>query len=187
MNAIDDYLADKAEPQRSTLTELRATIGALLPRAEESIAYGAPAWKVDGTSVAGFAAFAKHCAYLPYSGSVTEGLAAELSAYTVSKGSVAFPSDRPLPKPLVKKLVAARLAELSMVPDTKGAVRDFYPDGGLKARGRMSGGELHSAWTWWRKDGTVMRTGSFDHGRQVGTWTTYDRAGDPLKDTDFGR
>ena len=178
MNAIDDYLAAQPEPQRSTLAALRSTIAGLLPRAEESIAYGAPAWKVDGgTSVAGFAGFAKHCAYLPFSGAVTETLADELAAYTVTKGSVTFPVDKPLPKTVVKKLVAARLAEVSMVPDTKGIVRDLYPDGGLKARGRMKDGELHGAWSWWRKDGTLMRTGSFDRGAQVGTWTTYDATG----------
>ena len=186
MSAIDDYLADTPEPQRSTLAALRATIGSLLPRAEESIAYGAPAWKADGTSVAGFAAFATHCAYLPYSGSVTAALADELSAYTVSKGSVAFPNDRPLPKAVVRKLVAARLDELSMVPDAKGVVRDFHPDGGLRARGRMKDGEPHGAWTWWRKDGTLERTGTYAGGREVGTWTTYDRAGDPVKVRDLG-
>ncbi|HET7901866.1 MAG TPA: DUF1801 domain-containing protein [Candidatus Nanopelagicales bacterium] len=178
MNSIDDYLAAQPEPQRSTLADLRTTISALLPRAEESIAYGAPAWKVDGTSVAGFAAFAQHCAYLPFSGAVTETLGDALAAYTVTKGSVTFPVDTPLPKAVVKKLVAARLAEISMAPDRKGAVRDFYADGGLKAAGRMKDGELHGAWSWWRKDGSLMRTGSFDRGRQVGAWTTYDAAGD---------
>jgi uncharacterized protein YdhG (YjbR/CyaY superfamily) len=177
MNAIDDYLAAQPEPQRTTLTALRATIASLLPRAEESIAYGAPAWKADGTSVAGFAAFAKHCAYLPFSGAVTETLGDELAAYTVTKGSVTFPADKALPKAVVTKLVGARLAEISMVPDKKGGVRDFYPDGGLKAAGRMKDGALHGAWSWWRKDGSLMRTGSFDGGRQVGTWTTYDAAG----------
>ncbi len=177
MNAIDDYLAGQPEPQRTTLAALRSTIAALLPRAEESIAYGAPAWKIEGTSVAGFAGFAKHCAYLPFSGAVTETLADELAAYTITKGSVTFAVDRPLPKAVVKKLVAARLAEVRMVPDKKGVARDLYPDGGLKAQGRMKDGELHGAWSWWRKDGTLMRTGSFDRGRQVGTWTTYDATG----------
>ncbi len=177
MNAIDDYLAGQPEPQRTTLAALRSTIAALLPRAEESIAYGAPAWKIEGTSVAGFAGFAKHCAYLPFSGAVTETLADELAAYTITKGSVTFPVDEPLPKAIVKKLVTARLAEVRMVPDKKGVARDLYPDGGLKAQGRMKDGELHGAWSWWRKDGTLMRTGSFDHGRQVGTWTTYDATG----------
>lgn len=183
MNAIDDYLAGQPEPQRSTLAALRSTIAALLPRAEESIAYGAPAWKVDGTAVAGFAGFAKHCAYLPFSGAVTETLADQLSAYTITKGSVTFPVDRPMPKPVVKKLVAARLAEISMVPDTKGVVRDLYADGGLKARGRMKAGEPHGDWSWWRKDGTLLRTGTFDKGRQTGTWSTYDREGRLVKAT----
>lgn len=185
MNAIDDYLAGQPEPQRTTLTTLRATVAALLPRAEESIAYGAPAWKVDGTSVAGFAGFAKHCAYLPFSGAVTETLSDELSAYTITKGSVTFPVDAPLPKPVVRKLVLARLAEVSMAPDPKGVVRDFYADGGLKAKGRMKDGEPHGDWTWWRKDGTVMRTGAFDRGRRTGTWTTFGRDGGRVKDTRF--
>ena len=187
MNAIDDYLAGQPEPQRTTLAALRTTIAALLPRAEESIAYGAPAWKADGTSVAGFAGFAKHCAYLPFSGAVTESLAPELTAYTITKGSVTFATDRPLPKTVVERLVAARLAELSMVPDAKGVARDFHPDGGLKAKGRLKDGELHGDWSWWRKDGSLLRTGSFDGGRQVGTWTTYDGVGDPVTVKDFGR
>ncbi|MFN8149209.1 MAG: DUF1801 domain-containing protein [Candidatus Nanopelagicales bacterium] len=183
MNAVDDYLAAQPEPQRQTLAALRSTIASLLPRAEESIAYGAPAWKVDGTAVAGFAGFAKHCAYLPFSGSVTETLAEELSAYTITKGSVTFPVDASLPKGVVKKLVAARLAEIRMVPDTKGVARDLFPDGGLKAKGRMKDGEPHGAWSWWRKDGTLMRTGSFDRGRRVGTWTTYDATGAEVSST----
>jgi len=92
-----------------------------------------------------------------------------------------------LRKALRKKLVNARLAEITLSPDSKGITRDFYGDGGLKAKGRMKAGELHGDWTWWRKDGSVMRTGSFDGGRQVGTWTTYDSSGAPVKTTKMGR
>jgi antitoxin component YwqK of YwqJK toxin-antitoxin module len=51
----------------------------------------------------------------------------------------------------------------------------------------MKDGELHGAWSWWRADGTLMRTGSFDRGRQVGEWTTYDTAGHAARTTDKGR
>jgi len=41
-------------------------------------------------------------------------------------------------------------------------------------------------WEFFRKDGTLMRTGSFDLDRQVGIWKTYDREGKLVKETDFG-
>ena len=88
---------------------------------------------------------------------------------------------------LVKKLVKARLAEIAMVPDSKGVARDLYDDGGVKAKGRMKDGELHGAWQWWRRDGSLLRTGTFDRGRPVGVWTTYDTSSAPVKVTDRGR
>jgi antitoxin component YwqK of YwqJK toxin-antitoxin module len=44
---------------------------------------------------------------------------------------------------------------------------------------------MHGAWSWYRTDGSLMRTGSFDRGRQVGIWRTYDRAGNVVKETPF--
>ena len=44
---------------------------------------------------------------------------------------------------------------------------------------------MHGAWEWHRLDGTLMRTGSFDRGLQVGTWRTFDRSGRVVKETDF--
>jgi antitoxin component YwqK of YwqJK toxin-antitoxin module len=50
----------------------------------------------------------------------------------------------------------------------------------------MRDGEMDGYWEWFRLDGTIMRSGSFDCGRQIGTWTTYDRSGAPHKETHFG-
>ena len=76
------------------------------------ISYRVPAFRVGGKTVAGFAAFKNHLSYLPFSGSVIGQLAAELDGYSTTKSSVHFPVDRPLPKPLVKKLIRARLADI---------------------------------------------------------------------------
>jgi len=40
-------------------------------------------------------------------------------------------------------------------------------------------------WEFFRKDGSVMRSGRFDAGEQVGTWTTYDRTGRVVKVTEM--
>jgi uncharacterized protein YdhG (YjbR/CyaY superfamily) len=110
---VDDYLAAVPEPQRATLEQLRATLAELLPDAEQGIAYGVPCFKVGGKGVAGFASYAKHCSYLPMSGSITAELADELTGYTTSKGSVQFAVDAPLPPDLVARLVEARRAEIA--------------------------------------------------------------------------
>jgi uncharacterized protein YdhG (YjbR/CyaY superfamily) len=109
---IDEYLASLEEPKRQTLEELRATIRSILPEAEPGLSYGMPAFKLRGKTVAGFAAFKDHLSYLPHSGSVLTELAGEVGAYETSKGALKFAIDQPLPKPLVKKLIDARLREL---------------------------------------------------------------------------
>jgi uncharacterized protein YdhG (YjbR/CyaY superfamily) len=108
---IDDYLAALDEPKRKTLQELRQTIRGIVPAAEECISYGMPAFRLDGTVIAGFAAFKNHLSYLPHSGSALGELADDLAGYQSTPGSLHFPIDKPLPKALVKKLIAVRLRE----------------------------------------------------------------------------
>jgi uncharacterized protein YdhG (YjbR/CyaY superfamily) len=108
---IDQYLDSLEEPKRTTLNGLRETLTELLPDADQGIAYGYPAFKVRGKTVAGFAAFKNHLSYLPHSGSVFPELAADLQAYTYTSGSLHFPVGEPLPRELVQKLVEVRLRQ----------------------------------------------------------------------------
>jgi uncharacterized protein YdhG (YjbR/CyaY superfamily) len=109
---VDDYLAQLDPVRRATLESLRRSILAAVPGAEEGLSYGAPAFKVRGTAVAGFAAAKDHLSYLPHSGSVLSTLAPDVAGYTTSKGALRFAPDSPLPDALVVKLVQARLREL---------------------------------------------------------------------------
>jgi uncharacterized protein YdhG (YjbR/CyaY superfamily) len=108
---IDGYLAQLDEPKRSTLQQLRADILAIVPEAEEGISYGVPAFRLRGKVVAGFAAFQHHLSYLPHSGSVFPELGDELASYRMSSGALRFPVDAPLPKPIVERLLAVRMAQ----------------------------------------------------------------------------
>jgi uncharacterized protein YdhG (YjbR/CyaY superfamily) len=108
---IDWYLDALDEPKRAALADLRDTIVAIVPDAEQCISYGMPAFKLGGKTIAGFAAFKNHLSYLPHSGSVLSQLAKEIEGYTKTKGSLHFPVDKPLPKELVKKLLDARIAD----------------------------------------------------------------------------
>jgi uncharacterized protein YdhG (YjbR/CyaY superfamily) len=108
---VDAYLSALEKPKRGTLQALRSTILEVVPEAEEVISYRVPAFRVGGRTVAGFAAFRDHLSYLPFSGSVLSQLADELDGYTMTKSALHFAVDQPLPKPLVEKLIAVRLAE----------------------------------------------------------------------------
>jgi uncharacterized protein YdhG (YjbR/CyaY superfamily) len=71
-----------------------------------------PAFRVAGKAVAGFAAFKNHLSYFPHSGSVLSELSDDLVGYVTSKGTLQFPIDKPLPKALLKKLIAVRRRQL---------------------------------------------------------------------------
>lgn len=108
---VDEYLAAVPEPARTTLNKIRATIrSAAPPEATETISYGMPAFKHQGVLV-WFAAFANHCSLFP-TAAIIQKFKSELKAYTISKGTIQFPADKPLPAALVKKIVKARVAQI---------------------------------------------------------------------------
>src|SRR5450631_2867552 len=111
MSKIDDYLATITGDKRIALEKLRRTIRSIVPRAEECISYGMPAFRLDGKVVAGFQATARGCSYYPFSGSTLGTLAADLRGYRKTKSALHFGPDEPLPTALVRKLVRARIAE----------------------------------------------------------------------------
>jgi uncharacterized protein YdhG (YjbR/CyaY superfamily) len=107
---FDEYLAGVPEPSRSTLNELRAAIrSAAPPQATETISYRIPAFKHKRVLV-WFAAFSNHCSLFP-TASVIEAFKNELKGFSTSKGTIHFPTDKPLPTALIKKLVKARVAQ----------------------------------------------------------------------------
>jgi uncharacterized protein YdhG (YjbR/CyaY superfamily) len=107
---IDEYLSTVTGSRRKALEHLRKTIRSIIPGAQECISYSIPAFRLDGTVVAGFLATAKGCSYFPFSGATLRTLARDLSEYETTKGSLHFDPEKPLPASLVRKLVHARMA-----------------------------------------------------------------------------
>jgi uncharacterized protein YdhG (YjbR/CyaY superfamily) len=110
---VDAYIEVLDEPKRGTLEEMRRRILEVIPDAEQKLSYAVPAFTVGGKVVAGLAAFKTHLSYLPHSGSVLGGLAAELSQYERTKGALHFPIDEPLPRELIRSLIDAKLRLLA--------------------------------------------------------------------------
>ena len=61
----------------------------------------------------------------------------------------------------------------------------LYGNGQIKYTGFLLNGDMHGAWSWYRTDGSQMRSGEFDRGKQIGTWRTFDRSGKVVKETAF--
>jgi|ERR1022692_1601884 uncharacterized protein YdhG (YjbR/CyaY superfamily) len=109
-NSVDEYLAGIPEPARTTLKTVRAVILAVAPpETTEGISYGIPTFKYRGM-LASFAAFSSHCSLFPGAGPTLQ-FKNELKNFQMSKGTIRFAPDKPLPVTLLKKLMKARIAE----------------------------------------------------------------------------
>lgn len=118
---VDEYLAPLSPEKRAALEKLRRDIRAAAPGAEECISYQVPAFRLQGKMLVWFAAAKSHCAFYP--GAVVEDMKDELAGYDISKGTIRFQPDEPLPASLVRKLVQARIGNnaLSKPPSKRGA------------------------------------------------------------------
>lgn len=106
---IDEYIVAFPPDIRKKLQSVRQAIKDAAPEAVESISYQMPAFKLNGILVY-FAAHKNHIGFYP----TPSGIAAfekELSAYPLSKGSVQFPLDKPIPLDLIKRITEFRVKE----------------------------------------------------------------------------
>jgi uncharacterized protein YdhG (YjbR/CyaY superfamily) len=104
---VDDYLAKLPAPQRKALEKLRAQIRAAAPKAEEGFGYGLPGFYLDGPLFY-YGAAKKHCSIY---GTRPAGFDKELAPFELSKGTVKFTPEEPVPAALVKRMVKAKAAE----------------------------------------------------------------------------
>jgi len=94
------------------MKSFRSSIKAAAPGAVEVVSYGIPAFKLEGRMLVWYAAWKAHTSLYPMKGIAKRVPAAQLEGYVITKGTIRFPLDRPLPVALIKKLVKARVAEV---------------------------------------------------------------------------
>lgn len=108
---IDEYVTPLTAQKRAALQKIRKAIQAAAPQAEECIAYGIPAFRLDGKILVAFKAAANHCSFHPMSGATVAAHKKELTGYDTSPGTIRFEPAHPLPARLIRTLVRARIAE----------------------------------------------------------------------------
>ena len=112
MSVIDEYLAKIDEPQRAELERVRQIVKRAVPEAEEVISYGMPVFKYRGQYLIGFTAFKNHLSLFPASHPI-EVLKDQLGEFELSKGTIQFTLEHPVPESIIKELVNIRLIDIS--------------------------------------------------------------------------
>jgi uncharacterized protein YdhG (YjbR/CyaY superfamily) len=111
--SIDEYIAAQPEPVREVLTRVRKTIRKAVPRAEETISYKIPAYKLHGERMLFFAGWKQHYSLYPASRRIIEAFKDDLAPYEVSKGTIRFPLSNPVPVKLIGRIAKFRAKEVS--------------------------------------------------------------------------
>jgi uncharacterized protein YdhG (YjbR/CyaY superfamily) len=106
---VDEYISTFPPGIQALLEQMREAIGKAAPKAEETISYNMPGFRLSGMLV-WFAGYKNHIGFYPKP-SALEAFKKELSVYKSSKGAVQFPIDKPLPLGLVSKMVKFRVKE----------------------------------------------------------------------------
>ena len=172
--------------QRKALMQTIESAEELFPLATRGIAWGMPTLKIGEENLCHIEGFKNHNSLFPSSGAISELCEKELSKYVVSKGTIQFDLEKPFPKPLLKKILLARLDQVNKsYPKKNGTFIEFYKNGGIKAEGKYKAGVIHGDWKFYRLDGSLMRSGSFKNGEQSGVWKTFDSNGHLVKETQF--
>jgi uncharacterized protein YdhG (YjbR/CyaY superfamily) len=107
---VNEYIAAFPKNVRDILEEFRRVIREMVPEAEETISYGIPTFDLNGRHLVHFAAYKNHIGFYPTSSGITH-FKKELSRYELSRGTVRFPINEPIPFDLIRKIVKYRVKE----------------------------------------------------------------------------
>ena len=106
---IEEYIYTAPADVQQRLWDLHESIKTAAPGAKEDLKWSMPAYSYQKILVT-FAVFKKHTGFYPMPSAI-KAFAKELAKYKTAEGSVQFPHDKPLPVPLIKKIVRFRVKE----------------------------------------------------------------------------
>jgi len=113
VGAIDGHIAGLDESDQVALARVLAVAMEEAPGAEQGASYGMPALWFGGKPLLGFRAATKHLAVYPFSPTAVEAVRDQLSVSSLSRGTVRFTVEAPLPEQAIRELVRARRDEIA--------------------------------------------------------------------------
>ncbi len=112
MSELTDYLAELPEPQRTVISAVYDRARELVPAAEDGIGYGMPALRYRGKPLLSVMSAKNHIGLYPFSPPALDTVRDKLDGYSLSKGTVRFTVEKPLPPDVLDRLIEARVAEI---------------------------------------------------------------------------
>ncbi len=112
MSDIDDYLAAVDEPTRTALQHVRDVVTAVEPSVTEGTSYGMPALKYRGRPLVGFVAAKGHLSVFPFDPLAIDAVRPRLAGFSLSKGTIRFAADTPIPDDVLTDLVRFRVGQI---------------------------------------------------------------------------
>jgi uncharacterized protein YdhG (YjbR/CyaY superfamily) len=109
---VNEYLGSQPKPARAALRRVRSIIRKAIPNADETIAYGIPAFKLNGRVVLYLAGWKAHYSLYPSNRALEQAFRDELAPYELSnKGTIRFPLSEPVPVKLIERIAKFRVKE----------------------------------------------------------------------------
>jgi uncharacterized protein YdhG (YjbR/CyaY superfamily) len=112
VSTFDEYLATLPGPQQAELARIRELVQRTVPDAEEGTSYGLPAFKYKDRPLLGVRAAKKHLSVFPFSPEAVEAARESLAGFDLSKGTVRFTADKPIPDSALEQLLRYRVDEI---------------------------------------------------------------------------
>ena len=112
-DTVEEYIAAQPEAARKTLQRVRDTIRKALPKAEETISYNMPTYKISGETVLYFAGWKRHFSLYPVKSNVVAAFKSDLAAFELEKGTLRIPFAESIPVDLIKRIVRFRAEEVT--------------------------------------------------------------------------
>ena len=110
---MDDYIAAQPAAVQDILGRVRSAIRKAIPRAEETISYKIPTYKLHNRAVLYFAGWKQHYSLYPATERVVAAFKAELAPYEIKKGTIRFPLSQPVPVTLITRIAKFRAKEVA--------------------------------------------------------------------------
>lgn len=107
-----DYFAQLDPASRAAFERVHAIAMTVAPDAVEGVSYSVAALRYKDKPLLGFLAAKGHLSIFPFSPQAIESVRARLSGFAVSKGTVRFTPQHPIPDDILRDLVTARRAEI---------------------------------------------------------------------------
>lgn len=109
---LDDFLAGLEPDARAAFERLVRLVRGEVPEAEPGTSYGMAALRYRGRPLVGFAEAKRHLSLFPFSPEVVDAVRGRLEGFDLSKGTIRFTVDHPLPDDVVADVARLRAAEI---------------------------------------------------------------------------